>query len=143
MAGRFSPELEEELDIFDEEAMFEDGLDFLSEIDRRAALEGKSRIAASITIDLQDKGPLYLYVQSARARAIQSIKALVGAPATDAATIAQHQAVVREYMNSLSFIHGGLREGEMVAQQISEEFGHVDGDSGDEQGEEPSWRRRG
>lgn len=137
---------DEEVAIFDEEAAFEDGLDFLSEIDHRASLEGKSRIAAHITLDLQDKGPLYLYVKQRRIEAIQSMKKLVECDPSDVAAISTAQAAVREYRKSVDFIYGGLREGEYVERLIKEEYGDdaesKDGDGDLLQEPEPSWRRR-
>lgn len=143
MAG-LNGDLDEEVAIFDEEAMFEDGLDFLSEVDHRASLEGKSRIAAHITLDLQDQGPLYLYVKQRRTEAIQSLKKLVECDPNDVAAVSQAQAAVREYRKSVEFIYGGLREGEYVERLIREEYGddpeQPDGDLLQEP--EPSWRRR-
>lgn len=133
----------EDVDLFDEDDAYEEALDglVLSEAERRGQLERTSRIAAQIMVDLQDQGPLYLYVKQRRARAIQAIRLLVKAKPTDVDTIARMQAEVMEFSNSLDFIHGGLNDGEYVARQIEEEYGN--GRRTDEDGDEdPDWRRR-
>ncbi len=139
-----------EASFFDEEGAYDDALAMLTEMERRGALEEDSRIAAHITLDLQDKGPLYLYVKERRDKAISDLRVLVETPPDSPQNIARliaAQASFAEFRKVTRFIHGGLQNGERAAEIIKEEYGYEPGEDGDllqtiEPGAEPDWRRR-
>lgn len=130
---------------FDEDGLLEEVLG-LSDIDRRAALERDGRIAAEITVDLQDRGPLYRYVSERRQQAAAALRVLIETrpdTAENIAAIIAAQASFEEFRKVTRFIHAGLYDGEQAARIIEEDYGHEPPDDGDLiQEPEPSWRKR-
>lgn len=132
-------------DMFDEESAFTEALDNLSEIERRHLLEKQGRIAADIELDLQDRGPLYLFVQQARGTAVAAMQLLARIDVNDGPGILRAQASVQQYIQALRFIHGGLEAGQQAEEIIHEEYGYHGGPTPDAdllQPSEPNWRRR-
>lgn len=114
-----------------EDASFED--EFfeanLTELEHRHSLERAGRIAAGILIDLQDRGPLYLYVKERRARADQSLRDLVAADPHDAVAVALLQSKVNEYLDACIWIDKALETGAQAEAAIHEEFGVKNGEA--------------
>lgn len=95
----------------------------LSELERRRRLERDGRVAADIEIDLQDKGPLYLYVKERRAAAAAALQRLVDTDPRDATGIATTQAEVMEYLRACDWIHARIEAAEQAEEIIKEEYG--------------------
>ncbi len=85
-------------------------------------LETEGRLSAEVMIDLQDRGPLYLYVMERLAAAQQAMNGLVHCDPNDTVAIAQFQGVIHEWTNACDFINSFLERGEQAAQQIKEQF---------------------
>lgn len=108
-----------------EEAMDEEllGADVLEELEQRRDLERAGRIGADIILDLQDKGPLYLYMQERRREAAQSLIQLAAIDPRDAVSIAANQATVREYLKILGWIEGRMDQAKEAEAIINEGYG--------------------
>lgn len=85
--------------------------DQLGELERRKLLEGVGRIAAEVTVDLTDGGPLSRYVKSRRLEAAEALRALVETDPRDAIGVATAQATVREYLRVCSWVSARIDEG--------------------------------
>jgi hypothetical protein len=117
----------------------------MSEIEQRALLEKAGRIAADITIDLQEKGPLYLFVRRLRDPATAALLQLAEADAHNPVTIARLQATVKLYLESIRHIHQCLASGADAERTINEQWGpngQRDTDLFQPARDEPAWRRR-
>ena len=102
--------------LHNEEDTLEDYLETITEI------EGATRRAAEVIIDLQDKGPLYHYLVSVRADAVEALRDLVRAEPTGAAAIAALQVRARNFTNVCQWINSCLEEGELADRHIQEHY---------------------
>ena len=97
--------------------------DVLSELEHRYALERAVRVAAGVTIDIQDRGPLSLYVQQRRQEAVQSLLDLAcNIDAKDAVAIAKAQTNVVEYMKVCDWTHSQIVAGQQADDIIKEHY---------------------
>jgi len=112
----------EGLDLFLEERLAEE---VLSDLERAQDLEALGRHAAHITVDLQDRGPLYQYVLLRRKLAAAKLLALATIDPRDAVAIAQAQATVREYLAITEWIDRGIEAGKEAAVIIENEGYHA------------------
>lgn len=145
MPGGFYDSEDEEIEAFTEESAYSGTLDQLEEMERRAVLERQGRIAADITLDLQDRKALYRYAQTCRERAIEALLQLASIDPRAELEIHRAQAEVAKFREVIAFIHGGLEAGRQAEQTIHTEFGDHGGRyDGDLNGQdaEPAWRRR-
>jgi hypothetical protein len=110
----------------DESAMFDPDQLMLDELDRRQDLEKATGKAAAVTIDLQDRGPLYQYVMERREDAARALGALVDIDPKEAVDIALLQQIVREYVRACQWIRGSLDDAAHAEKMIAEEFGTPD-----------------
>ena len=111
----------EEEDAF--EQFFDEGL---TDLERRRALEIAGRVAADIEIDLQEKGPLYLYVQARRDQARDALRALVSVDPKDAVSVVRMQTTVAEYLKVFDWIRGCMDEAENAEAIIKEDYSKND-----------------
>lgn len=105
------------------------GDDALAELERVRELETASRVGAHIILDLQDRGPLYLYLKQRRQEAVASLLNLAAIDPRDAVAIAQHQAVVREYLKITGWIDRGIERAKEAELIINEGYGSDDTDN--------------
>lgn len=110
----------------DEAEKFDPDHLLLDELDRRQDLEKATGKAAAVTIDLQDRGPLYQYAMDRRRDAFGALKALVDADPKDTVAIATLQLQVREFFNVCAFIHSTFDDAALAEQMIADEFGAGD-----------------
>lgn len=113
-----------------EELFHEDvfAADVLAELERRNELERIGREAAHLIIDLQDRGPLYKYVQQRRKEAAAALLELATANPRDVVAITQAQSLVREYLKAIRWVHVRLEEAEDAARIINGEDPSADPD---------------
>ena len=113
-----------------EEAFFDEGL---GDLERRRALERAGRVGADIEIDLQDKGPLFSYVQARRHEAAEALRILVSADPKDAVGIAVAQMTVMEYLRACDWIGKQIERADEAERIIKGEY--QDGDERNDDGE--------
>lgn len=111
----------------DEAGQFhEDGLydEALGHLEAKHALESATRIGAAIEIDLQDRGPLYLYVMARRKAAMGAMKSLIEIDPSNGIEIAAAQAAVREYVMACGWIRAQLDAAGQADEMIKEAYGN-------------------
>lgn len=111
----------------------------ITDFENRQKLERLGAKAAEIQIDLSDKGPLYHYFQSRRSHASDALRQLVNADPRDGVSIALLQAGVREYLSVCDHIVASLRDAQLAAELINQEYGPNEHD----EPEEHERRRKG
>ncbi len=77
---------------------------------------------ASVIADLEDKGPLYEYIQSARVDASNALEEIAYADVTDTANIAKLQGRIRLFIDAISWSQAIINNGKEAAEIIKEEF---------------------
>jgi hypothetical protein len=140
-----SPDFDdEEIDSFTMDSAYAGTLDQIEEFERRHLLEQQGRIAAEISLDLQDKKALYQYAQRCREQAMIALMHLATIDPRDEINIHRAQADVAKFREVIAFIHSGLEAGAQAEQTIRAEYGHYAVPDGDLNGQdpEPAWRRR-
>ena len=104
---------------FLDDELYEDGL---ADLERRRVLDQTGQMAASIEVDLVDKGPLWRYLMARRDAAKSALVALVTADPRDGVAVASHQAAVKEYLQVCSWIAGRVEDGDRAAEIIKEDY---------------------
>lgn len=101
-----------------DDSLFED---VLSSLDVRLELESAGRLAAGIEIEIEEGGPLGVYLKTRREEAVASLKSLVEISPSDAVGIAAAQANINEYLRCLSWVRKSLEKGREAERIIEEE----------------------
>lgn len=110
------------MDLTDEEARkFEPDQLFNEELQRRHELERITQEGAEVIVELQTRGPLYLYVMSRRDQAQDALRQLVEIDPKDAPGIAVLQVRVSEYIAACNWIHLTLAKTEEADNIIRQE----------------------
>lgn len=111
---------------YDNAAPFmEDGVAYetLDELQRKHELERTGRVAADIIIEIEDKGPLGLYLKERRDLAKDALLSLATIDPKDGVTIAQRQEIVKEYLRLSRWIRARLSEAKAAHEIIEREYG--------------------
>lgn len=96
--------------------------DNLSEMEERAILERVGRVAAEITIDIEDQGPLGLYVASRRNEAAEALRVLTKIDPTNAVAIAMAQSTVGEFLRVCEWIAARMDDAQHAQERIKREY---------------------
>lgn len=96
--------------------------DSLGDLERRRRLERTGRLAAEIEIDLEESGPLGLYVKSRREEAAEAMRVLAAIDPRDAITITDAQATVREYLRVCDWVAARMEEAVEAEREIKRDY---------------------
>lgn len=98
----------------------------LRDLEERQALERAGRVAANIEIDLEQGGPLGLYIKSRRQEASEALRVLAEVDPRDAVSVAMAQSVVREYLRAVNWVAAKIEESEAADEIIKRDYGNDD-----------------
>ncbi len=98
----------------------------MRDLEQRQALERAGRVAVDIEIDLEQGGPLGLYIAARRQEACEALRVLASIDPRDAVSVALAQSVVREYLRAVNWVSSKIEESEAADEIIKRDYGNDD-----------------